>query len=167
MSAEKWNKRSPIEKGLIVGGTLVGTFILFRIGKKIYKNIADRKIISDYQNSLDQYNDMINTLPSGSIPPAPPTPPVFTSQKIKDFTDLLANKTIGWNFIYYPEIINKIVDLSSSEIQQLNDYWDRKYSVMSGGSLKWTLEDEDYYSVIPPFNHLYSPAINFLTNLGY
>ena len=44
MSKKKWNSRSPIEKGLIIGGSVLSTILVFKITKSISQTIAQNKI---------------------------------------------------------------------------------------------------------------------------
>ena len=162
MSAKKWQSRSPVEKGLIIGASVIGSIFLIHVFGQINEMIAKRKIAKDYQKALNEYNKMIASgqLPAGTPPPQPPT---ITPTKIKNLADSIADKVIGWNIIYYPEIINQIVDLNNVEIMQLKDYWDKHYAPMSGGNLKSSLENEDAYIMQYGFStHAYQPAIDKL-----
>tara|TARA_R110000824_G_C15229272_1_gene678324 strand:+ start:2341 stop:2841 length:501 start_codon:yes stop_codon:yes gene_type:complete len=166
MSKKKWNSRSPIEKGLIIGGSVLSTILVFKITKSISQTIAQNKIARDYAKALEQYNKGIGT---GQIAPGtpPPAPPVIPSAKIIALTDQIADSVIGANIWYYPEVINSIVDLNAQELKELNERWNTKYTALAGGNLVWSLENEDAYIPQYGFNHAYIPAIDALKNAGY
>ena len=166
MSLQKWNKRSPIEKGLIIGGSVITTILVFKITKSISETIAKNKIAKAYAQALKRYNEGII---SGQIAPGtpPPQPPVIPSAKIISLTDQIADSVIGVNIWYYPEVINSIVDLNPQELKELNERWNTKYNTLAGGNLVWALENEDAYIPQYGFNHAYIPAIDALKNAGY
>ena len=112
--------------------------------------------VSKYKNSADGISN--NWLQQNRVTP-----------KIKSFAKLLNEKISGPNILYYPEIINEIVALTSDELRQLNTVWQKYYSSLNDGlSLRMALEQEDYYNPLTMFTeHGYQPAIDYLKINGY
>lgn len=168
MSAKKWKSRGPIEKGLIIGGSIIGLILTYKTYIAIDERIQVAKRTKAYKKALKKWEeDILN----GTIPPntPPPNAPAVLTTKLKNFVDDIYNKVAGVNLWYYPTTINKLTKYSGGELQTINDYWNENYYTGAGGDLKTALENENAYLITQwdPFYHEYQPAIDHLTTAGY
>ena len=168
MSAKKWKSRGPIEKGLIIGGSVIGLILTYKTYIAIDERIQVAKRTKAYKKALEKWQ---NDVASGQIPAntPPPNVPAVLTKKIKNFIDDIYNKVAGANIWYYPDTINKLTKYSGNDLRAINDYWNEEYYTGAGGDLKTALQNEYAYLVTQwdPTYHEYTPAIDHLTTAGY
>ena len=83
MSAKKWKSRGPIEKGLIIGGSIIGVIITYKTYIAIDERIQVAKRTKAYKKALENWQ---NDVATGQIPAntPPPNVPAVLSNKLKD-----------------------------------------------------------------------------------
>lgn len=89
-----------------------------------------------------------------------PVAPVDSTYNVRPLVDLIYSKVAGINFLYYPEIINALADLSDEKLAEAYNYWQQKYSgAMGGDTLTAALQNEGH-------GGMYDPAIGRLESLN-
>lgn len=139
----------------------VVAFFLFRIMKRgsiftalLPENEAN---VQGYTNLIDYgYNNTGVGSTNGEYAGDPDSAGTNSMQSIVKLADMIYSKTSGPNLIVYPEWVNRIANLSDSEILSLNAYWMDRYTPSLLGHLngEW---DGGYYA----------PAINRLQEWDY
>jgi hypothetical protein len=137
----KWTDRPALEKGaILLGGALAAAFVAKQI-KKLF------------EAPLDTYNyNPSNDVPNFLIPSGGATIGVDP----RPLVDEIASSVIGYNLFYYPEIVNRLADLSPTELTVAYNYWNQKYKGSAGGSITQTLKGE--------WGGYYEAAVNALEN---
>jgi hypothetical protein len=147
----KWNERQPLEQGAIIIG---GAFITVALAKQVKKL---------FEKPLQAYNyNPAQDIPPHLLPYGTGTQTATVGVDPRPLVDEIASSIIGYNFQYYPEVVNRLADLSPTELQVAYNYWNQKYKPSAGGSLTQTISDEWAYGIWG--DHYYQPAIDALTN---
>lgn len=126
-----WGKRSNLEKGLIIGGTAL-------IGYKIFRWI---KPATPGQGLID----LLNPWGPGAPPTLPNVDPDLYQGASKDprpLVDKINEALSGYNVMLYPEIVNLLAKLNGAELKIAYNYWGAVYQPSEGYTLTGMLEAE-------------------------
>lgn len=162
-------------KFLLVGGILI-TVILF--AKKIFE--TTKSFFGLGGNQGDGVNDVNDTwLPwdkqpdkasaGGTFEANKPEPvnsdgtPKITppKQSVRNLVDEIYKYLGGATFLYYPDVVNKLANLSITDLKQACQYWGIKYRAGEG--------NKNFYQFISAedWSGYYQPALGALKKTGY
>ena len=120
---------------------------LFFVGRSILNNLRRRKQDEVTQNNLEEGSGNTGLT-------------LQEEQQAKNYNptsdvNYIYGRVAGWNFVYYPEINNKIASLTDAQVKKLADAYKKKNDNVS---LYTALDDE--------WGNAYEYAMNRLSSLN-
>lgn len=162
-------------KFLVIGGILV-TIIL--MAKKIFSAIKSIFGLGGTSgDGVNDYNDTILpwdkkpdiTSAGGTFEANKPEPvkadgtvkPTAPKQSVRNLVDEIYKYLGGATFLYYPDVVNKLANLSMTDLKQACAYWGLKYRAGEG--------DKNFYQFLSSedWSGYYAPALGALKKTGY
>lgn len=86
-----------------------------------------------------------------------PKPP---KQSVRNLVDEIHGYLAGATFLYYPDVVNKLANLSIDDLKQACNYWGLKYRDGEGKNFYEFIKSEDW-------SGYYKPALGALKKTGY
>lgn len=156
-------------KFVLIGGFII-VFIMF--AKKIYETTKSFFGLGGTQGDGD--NDINDTyLPWDKKPSnasaggkfeatkPPAKTPQAPKQSVRNLVDEIYGYLQGATLLYYPDVVNKLANLSIDDLKQACNYWGLKYREGEGGKNFYQfLSQEDW-------SGYYKPALGALKKTGY
>lgn len=90
-----------------------------------------------------------------------------TDLQIKNLVDRIVeatNSSANYVGYYYPEVINRLANLSQSDLYKAVNYYNSRHKSTQGTSLHGLISGEWAYNW--DFSHMYQPAIDILERYG-
>jgi len=89
-------------------------------------------------------NYVVNPNAAGGSYVPPSAGQVDPLVKIRALVDQIENLLGGTTFLYYPDVVNRLANLSEYDLRRAAYYWDQKYKSGHGGGLYSFLVSEDW-----------------------
>lgn len=149
----EWYKKLPMPMKIALLG--VSIYVIYTIYTKLFdKNNTTQgwfgKLTGSSSGSTIAFNNTAgNSFYANKYP-----------KLIMNLIDLIYEKLAGYNMNVYPEVVNKLANLSVADLKLCAAYWGEKYA---GG------EEQNLYNFINGewHNGMYKPALGALKKTGY
>jgi len=73
-----------------------------------------------------------------------------TLASIRALVDQIENLLGGYTFLYYPDVVNRLANLSTTDLKKAAYYWDQKYKTGHGSGLYKFIYAEDWSGYYKP-----------------
>jgi hypothetical protein len=131
-------------------------YILYKLYQKIFdKNNTTSGVIGQLTGNSSGSNIALNETAGGTFQSGSKYPTAVIK-----LVDLIYEKCSGYNLYVYPEVVNRLANLSVTDLKNAAHYWGDKYKNGEGKNLYQFIDAEWH-------NGMYKPALGALKKTGY